>query len=332
MISARSVGAGAQPAVDRRAETELFEAPQREVDLLLVEQQDELVAQTRRGEVTHEVHGAAGAGQVERVLVHAQPVAALVADGAQDARRVLDEAQVVKHHDASRLEVTAAAEEVEEGAEGLGLEGHRHGVDREVAAREVAADGRVLHLRQGGRVIVRLRARRGDVDAQRGVAPAEHHHGRAELLVRTDVTLEATGEGVRHGDAVTFDGDVEVDLSFTQQQVAHGAAHQVDPANLCGHRLDLLQHVIETQTGEVAREVARRLRRGRRRGRPSSGDVGPRHHADDVRAAQPRRVRGASRAAHDGHPAERAPRRRREPRARAGRRPRPRRRGTSSRP
>ena len=135
-----------QAPVDGGPHPELLGPTQREVDLLFVEQADELVAQPRRGEVADKVHGAAGPGEVERVLVHAQPVAALVADGAQDPRGVLDEAQVVEHDDAPRLEVLPAAEEVEEVAEGLGLERDRHGVDGEVAAREVAADARVLHL------------------------------------------------------------------------------------------------------------------------------------------------------------------------------------------
>ena len=156
----------AQAPVDGRRHAELLDAAQGEVDLLLVEQADELVAQPRRREVADEVHGAAGARQVERVLVHAQTVAALVADGAQDARGVLDEAQVVQHDDAPRVQVLAAAEVVEEVAEGLGLERHRHGVDGEVAAREVAADAGVLDLGQRARVLVGLGARGGHVDAQ----------------------------------------------------------------------------------------------------------------------------------------------------------------------
>ena len=103
--SSRVVGAGAQAPVDRRREAELLHAPQREVGALLLEQRDELVAQARRREVADQVHGAAGARQVEGVRVHAQAVAVLVADGAQHARGVLDEAQVVEHDDAPRREV-----------------------------------------------------------------------------------------------------------------------------------------------------------------------------------------------------------------------------------
>ena len=125
----RVCGVDAQAPVDRRREAELFHAPQREVDLLLVEERDELVPQARRREVADEVHRAAGAREVERVLVHAQAVPALVADGAQDARGVLDEAQVVEDDDAPGLEVVQAAEVVEEVAEGLGLERDRHRVD-----------------------------------------------------------------------------------------------------------------------------------------------------------------------------------------------------------
>ena len=71
---------GAQATVDGRREAELLHAVEREVHALLVEQCDKLVAQPGRREVADQVHGAAGARQVERVLVHAQPVAVLVAD------------------------------------------------------------------------------------------------------------------------------------------------------------------------------------------------------------------------------------------------------------
>ena len=252
--SARVCASDAQPAVDGRPHAELLGAAQGEVHLLLVEQAHELVAQARRGEVADEVHGAAGARQVERVLVHAQPVAALVADRAQDARGVLDEAQVVEHDDAAGLQVVAAAEVVEEVAEGLGLERHRHGVDGEVAAREVAADAGVLDLGQGAPGTRRTRRawrRRRRAAARR--RRRRDDHGRAELLVRPHVALEARGELGGEGDAVALHGEVDVEAGLAEQQVAHGAADEVAAAHAGGHGLDVPEQVVQAELSAAAR-------------------------------------------------------------------------------
>ena len=178
----------------------------------------------------------------------------------------------------------------------------------------------VLDLGQRRRVVVRLGARRGHVDAQRPAVGAGHDDDRgAELLVRAHVALEPPGERARDGDAVAFDGDVEVDVPLSQQQVAHGAADEVHPARLRGHGLDLLEELVELQRREAARHVAGRLARRRDRGRAAAGGAGPRHHADHVLARRPRRRRRrARRAARAPIPAG-SPRSRGR-RARAGRR------------
>ena len=293
----------AQPPVDRRPHAELLHAAQGEVDLLLVQQAHELVAEPRRGEVADEVHGAAGARQVQRVLVHAQPVAALVADGAEDPRGVLDEAEVVEHDDAAGQEVLPSAEVVEEVAEGLGLERHRHGVDGEVAPGEVAADAGVLHLGQRARVGVRLGPGGGDVDAQ-PVRPVVGDDDRgAELLVRAHVPLEPGRQLGREGDAVALDRQVDVEPGLAQQQVADGAADEVAAAHAGGHGLDVPEQLVQAQLAERAGEVRRHRRRRLARRRP--GDRAARDDAEDVaRARRPRPRTETGSSGDDRQPAD----------------------------
>src|SRR5205807_7118968 len=65
----------------------------RVLDLALLEQRDQLVAQPRRREVADEPHLDRAARESLRVLVHPEAVAVLVADRAEDPGRVVDEAQ-----------------------------------------------------------------------------------------------------------------------------------------------------------------------------------------------------------------------------------------------
>ena len=68
--------------------------------------------------------------------------ALLEADGPEDARRILDERQIVQNADRPFLEIPPSAEEVEELAEFALTQPDCERVDREVAAVEVLLDGR----------------------------------------------------------------------------------------------------------------------------------------------------------------------------------------------
>ena len=56
----------------------------------------------------------------------------------------------------------------------------------------------------------------------------------AELLVRHDPPAQLLGEGARERDAVALDRDVEVEPRLAQQDVAHGAADEVDAVEAAG--------------------------------------------------------------------------------------------------
>ena len=126
---------------------ELGQARDRVADVALLEERDQLVAQARAREVADVAGGDALAGEPGGVLVHAEAVAVLVADRAEDARRVVDERAVVEDADAAGLEVGAAAERVDELADCVALERDGHRVDREVAAVEVLVDRAGLDAR-----------------------------------------------------------------------------------------------------------------------------------------------------------------------------------------
>ena len=83
--------------MDRAGGAELCEPRQRVSDLSLLEQRGQLVAQPGRREVSDEAHLDARPRQPRGVLVHAEAVPVLVADRPEDARRVLDEREVVQH-------------------------------------------------------------------------------------------------------------------------------------------------------------------------------------------------------------------------------------------
>ena len=107
--------------MDRPVGAELGKPQDRVLDLALLQQRDELVTQPRRGEVADEPHLDRPAREPHRVLVHPEAVAVLVADRAEDPRRVVDEREVVQDADPPRLEVAPPAEGVDEPSEVVAL-------------------------------------------------------------------------------------------------------------------------------------------------------------------------------------------------------------------
>ena len=107
--------------MQRPVETQLGDPLERRVHPLLREDVQQLVAQAGGGEVADQPRLDRAARQRQRVAVHAEAEPRLVADRPQQARRVLDEAEVVQHPHGLLAQVAEAAEEVVGGAQVLGL-------------------------------------------------------------------------------------------------------------------------------------------------------------------------------------------------------------------
>ena len=120
----------------------------------------------------------------------------------------------------------------------------------------------VLDLGQRRRKVVELGARRGDVDAQLGRSSSRDDDDRGlELAVRA----HAAAAGARRARARTRSPSPSTATSMStmrslEQQVAHGAADEVDAAIPGGHGLDVRDRAREA---ELARGAARRRPRRR---------------------------------------------------------------------
>ena len=198
--------------------------------------------------------GDALARQADGLLVHPEAVAILVADRAEDPRRVVDERAVVEDPDAPCLEVLAAAEGVDEPAEVLALQGDGHRVDREVAAVQVLVDRARLDRGKDGGSVVGLAARGHDVDAL--LFAVDHDRG-SELPMRAGTALELLRQSVGQRDRIALDDDVHVEVRLAEQDVSHRAADEVDPVVPLAHGHDRVQHgpkrfgKLERRHGEV---------------------------------------------------------------------------------
>ena len=107
------------------------------------------------------------------------------------------------------------------GIDQLGIAGqrHRHRVDREVAAGEVGGKRRRANLGEGAGTRVGLAAGRRQVDLE-----AVEEHGRGgEALVAAHLPAQAPGQ-LGH---LALDRDVDVRPVASEQEIAHGAAHQI---------------------------------------------------------------------------------------------------------
>ena len=217
---------GDEAGVDRRRGSELPEAHDRVVDVALFEHELELVANTRTREVAEMARLDRAPCERFGVLVHAEPVAVLVPDRAEDPRRIVDERAVVQHADSPRLEVDAAFERVEELPSIVAFQGDGHRVDREVAPEEVISQRSVLDARQRSRRMVGLGARGRDVHPLVG---AVENDGGAEFRVRLHAPVEGFGEGPGERDRIALDRDVDVEARLAEQDVPNGAADEEDP-------------------------------------------------------------------------------------------------------
>src|SRR5205814_215337 len=142
----------------------------------------------------------------------------------EDAGRVVDEREVVEYADPARVEVHPTPEGIDEPAVVLALQRHGHRVDREVAAKEVLADRRVLDRRQRGRGVVELGAGGHDVDTL--AVPVDDDRG-AELLVRTYAAAQRVGERLCERNRVALDRDIDVEAALSEEDVPHSPADEI---------------------------------------------------------------------------------------------------------
>jgi hypothetical protein len=118
--------------------------------------------------------------------------------------------------------------------------------------------------RQRGGRLVELGACGDDVHA---LILAVEHDGGAELVVDVHAAGERAGELAREGDAVPLHGDVDVEAALAEEDVADGAADQVDPLVVLADRRHRLEDgrepveagelVCQRRPASLARLVAR---------------------------------------------------------------------------
>ena len=108
--------------VDGAVCAELAEADDGMPDLALLEQRHELVSQAGRGEVSDQAHLDAAASEPERVAIHREAVAVLVANRPEDTSGIVDEGEVVQYADCARVEVPPSPERIDEPSEVVALE------------------------------------------------------------------------------------------------------------------------------------------------------------------------------------------------------------------
>ena len=276
----------AQARMDRTVGTELAEPPNAVRGAGLLEQRDQLVTEPRRREVADEAHLDTAAKQARRVHLEAKPVSGLVADATEDARRVVDEREVVEHAEHASVEIGTATVRIGEPAEVVGPQRRGHGVDGEVASEQVLAERRTLDGRKRPGCVVELGARRHDVDP---LVVAVLHDRRPEPLVRRRAAFESLRERVRKGDRVSLDGDVHVEALLAEEDVANRAADEVDalgpPAEPCHCTDDPVQPRVGL---ELLRNALIRLRGSRRDALQRAQQVGTAHNADELVVADNR--------------------------------------------
>ncbi len=154
-------------------------------------------------------------------------------------RRVVDEREVVEHPEDPRRQVLAATERVDEAPEVGGLERHRHGVDREVAAKEIFPQAGALDGRESAWRVVELGSGRHDVDAT--TVPVLDDR-RAELLVRRDASVQCGCKCARERDRIAFHGDVDIEVVLSQKDVPNGPTDEVDALGALAERRHRLEH------------------------------------------------------------------------------------------
>ena len=177
-------------------------------------------------------HRQRGLDQFGGARLDAEAEPPLEAHGAQDARRVIDEAQAVQHADQSGAQVRQAAVIVDHSpACRTQLDGK--GVDGEVASSQVELDRAAVDRRQRGGMLVKLVAGGGEIDVFRQIAAVEGDSTeqplrRAEWTVKVDHPPVARLEAFGEANGVGFDHEVDVVVGALKQQVAHAAADHVE--------------------------------------------------------------------------------------------------------
>ncbi len=188
-----------------------------------MEDDAQLIAQTGSGE-------AGGASlldgtreQLCRVRLQRELQAQYEAHGTKHPGRVILKAALMQHAKLPRLHVRLAVMRIDEAAEALRIERHRHRIRGEVAAREILRQRRGLDDRQRSGARVGLGARTCDVK----LPPiSEHQRGGHEAAGLVHTRVETLGQGVGDGLDRALHGDVEVRRLPPEQEVAHRATDE----------------------------------------------------------------------------------------------------------
>ena len=228
-------------------ELQLAHALERCRGFALAQQVQELVADALAGDGVESARLDRLPGQLLGALVEPAAETRLVAQCAQEPRRVVDEAAVVQHADRTGVEVGAAVVRVEQGLVG---QGHGHRVDREVPTREVLLDARGLDVWERAGLGIALAPGRGEMD----VRIVEAHRGRPEAIVLDHFSPQSSSNCGRGLPRVALDGKIQIDGIRAAEVVSHRPSHDVRGRQALERRQQVAKH--HARTGMPAERIA----------------------------------------------------------------------------
>ena len=109
--------------------------------------------------------------------------------------------------------------------ESVTIDAERQRVDRKITPIQVVPERSPLNRRQGAGGFVIFQAGAGHVNL---AAIGQNQHRRAELPVAPHPAAIAPGEAFREENAISFNGDIYIQIINPQQQVAHKTADRID--------------------------------------------------------------------------------------------------------
>jgi hypothetical protein len=120
--------------------------------------------------------------------------------------------------------IVLAAMEVDEFAGARTAQAERHRVDREIAASQIISKRSRSHSRQSARPRVRFCSRAREVQSHTDT----FDYSRSEPSMADSSCVELSGKGLRHGDRVAFDDQIDVTHRNIEQEVSHCTAHKIE--------------------------------------------------------------------------------------------------------
>jgi hypothetical protein len=214
-----------QPRMNGRQHPQIPEPPDNAGSRWFLRDQVKLPEDSRTGKMPDHPTLYCGLHQLQRAASNNKSISALKSGCPEEPGGIVDEALLVQGSDPTILQVPESSQRIDERSKPMTVDAGSHGIDTEIASKQICKEWGRLNLRQRRSVRVSFRPGGGEIEHS---ASGKPQMSGPEPGMRRHHRLEGVRQTSGHSNGIALNYQIDINIAPAKEEIPHIAADRID--------------------------------------------------------------------------------------------------------